>query len=106
MFEFLAGWAAFAVVSVFILFVLWLVLKVFASFGNKQISSAFFAVVLIGGPLVALGYAWYLLLAFLIDTGFDALKFLVVIMVGGLFTVLWVCLEFVILWIWASAFDK
>jgi hypothetical protein len=106
MFEFLAGWAAFAVVSVFILFVLWLVLKVFAALENKQISSAFFAAVLLGGPFVALGYAWYLLVAFVIETGFDALKFLVVLMVGGLFVALWACLEFVLLWIWASAFHK
>ena len=107
MFEFLAGWVAFAVVSGVILFLLWLVLKALASFGDKtNLISTFFAVVLFGGPFLALGYVWYQLLDFLIKTGFDAIKLLVVLMVGGLFTVLWVCLEFLFFWLWASAFGK
>ena len=106
MIGFLIGWAAFGVVLGIILFVLYLVLKIFASFGNRTINSGFFAVVLFSGPLGALGYVWYALVDFLIETGFDAIKLLVVLMVGGLFTLLWMCLEFLVFWIWASAFDK
>jgi hypothetical protein len=107
MFEFLAGWVAFALVSGVILFLLWLVLKFCASFGGttNQISTLF-AIVLFGGPFVALGYGWFLLVDFLLQTGFDALKLLVALMVGTLFTFLWVCLELLFLWLWASAFGK
>ena len=107
MFEFLAGWVAFAAVAGSILFVLWLVLKAFASLGDAtNLISTFFAVVLFGGPFLALGYVWCQLLDFLIETRFDAIKLLVVLMVGGLFTALWACFEFVVFWIWASAFDR
>jgi hypothetical protein len=106
MIEFLTGWAAFALVLGIILCGLYLVLKIFASFGNRTLNSAFFAVVLLGGPFVGLGYVWYVLVDFLVKTDFDAIKLLVVLMVGGLFTVLWICSELVVLWIWAKAFEK
>ena len=61
MIEFLTGWAAFALVLGIILCGLYLVLKIFASFGNRTLNSAFFAVVLLGGPFIALGYVWYVL---------------------------------------------
>src|ERR1700674_3724223 len=101
MIEFLTGWAAFALVLGIILCGLYLVLKIFASFGNRTLNSAFFAVVLLGGPFVALAYIWFLLVDFLIKTGFDAIKLLVVLIVGALFTLLWVCLEFLFFWLWA-----
>jgi hypothetical protein len=107
MFEFLAGWVAFAAVAGFILFALWLVLKILASFGDTtNLISTLFAIVLFGGPFVALGYGWFLLVDFLLQTGFDAIKLLVVLIVGALFTLLWVCLEFLFFWLWASAFGR
>jgi hypothetical protein len=106
MIEFLTGWAALGVALGIILLVLYLVLKMFASFGDRTINSAFFAAVFFGGLFVALAYIWCLLIGFLIETGFDAIKLLVVLIVGALFTALWVCLEFLFLWICANAFGR
>jgi hypothetical protein len=106
MIVFLTGWAAFGAVLGITLFVLYLVLRIFASFGNRILNSAFFGGVLFGVPSLALGCVWYRLIDFPVETGFDALKLLVVLMVGALFTTLWLCLEFVLLWIWAKAFEK